>query len=127
MIACARNLFVSRFLAPFPYCDSRLETAEGRKEEEGEKTESESLNLRFVLNPIALTMLQPPLNEQAEESEEEEEEKAEVSYDYLSPFLPALIGMQQLTREQAFEVGYHYAVSFRGCLICLHLEQQLEK
>jgi len=41
---------------------------------------------------------------QAEESEEEEEEKTEASYDYLSPFLPPLIGMQQLTREQAFEV-----------------------
>jgi len=40
----------------------------------------------------------------AEESEEEEEEKTEASYDYLSPFLPPLIGMQQLTREQAFEV-----------------------
>lgn len=42
---------------------------------------------------------------QAEESEEEEEEKAETSYDYLSPFLPPLIGMQQLTRDQALEVS----------------------
>lgn len=37
---------------------------------------------------------------QAEESEEEEEDKSEASYDYLSPFLPPLIGMQQLSRDQ---------------------------
>lgn len=49
--------------------------------------------------------IKPLSHSQAEESEEEEEEKAEASYDYLSPFLPALIGMQTLTREQAFEVG----------------------
>jgi hypothetical protein len=42
---------------------------------------------------------------QAEESEEEEEEKSEATYDYLSPFLPPLIGMQQLTREEALQVG----------------------
>ncbi|EFJ52641.1 hypothetical protein VOLCADRAFT_102618 [Volvox carteri f. nagariensis] len=40
----------------------------------------------------------------AEESEEEEEEAAEAAYDYLSPFLPTLLGTQQLTRTQALEV-----------------------
>ncbi|KXZ51889.1 hypothetical protein GPECTOR_11g323 [Gonium pectorale] len=40
----------------------------------------------------------------AEESEEEEEEAAEAAYDYLSPFLPTLLGTQQLTRLQALEV-----------------------
>lgn len=43
---------------------------------------------------------------QAEESEEEEEAKSEASYDYLSPFLPPLIGMQQLTRDQSLEVRH---------------------
>lgn len=40
----------------------------------------------------------------AEQSDEEEEEEEESAYDYLSPFLPALVGMQQLTREQALDV-----------------------
>ncbi|KAG2491059.1 hypothetical protein HYH03_010505 [Edaphochlamys debaryana] len=40
----------------------------------------------------------------AEESEEEEEEAAEAAYDYLSPFLPTLLGTQTLTRPQALEV-----------------------
>ncbi|PNW72944.1 hypothetical protein CHLRE_14g612700v5 [Chlamydomonas reinhardtii] len=40
----------------------------------------------------------------AEESEEEEEEAAEATYDYLSPFLPTLLGTQQLSRGQALEV-----------------------
>ena len=39
----------------------------------------------------------------AEESDEEEEEK-EAAYDFLSPFLPPLIGMQQLSKDQALEV-----------------------
>ncbi|KAL6761433.1 hypothetical protein V8C86DRAFT_3131553 [Haematococcus lacustris] len=40
----------------------------------------------------------------AEESEEEEEEKNESTYDFLSPFLPPLIGMQQLNREESLQV-----------------------
>lgn len=40
----------------------------------------------------------------AEESEEEEEERTEAMYDYLSPFLPPLIGMAQLNRDQSLEV-----------------------
>lgn len=36
----------------------------------------------------------------AEASDEEEDEEEAEAYDYLSPFLPALIGMQQLSREQ---------------------------
>ncbi|GFR42728.1 hypothetical protein Agub_g3646 [Astrephomene gubernaculifera] len=40
----------------------------------------------------------------AEESEEEEEEAAEAAYDYLSPFLPTLLGTQTLTRVQALDV-----------------------
>ncbi|MEW5310705.1 MAG: hypothetical protein WDW38_002476 [Sanguina aurantia] len=39
----------------------------------------------------------------AEESEEETEEVEESAYDYLSPFLPTLLGMATLSREQALE------------------------
>eukprot|EP00798_Chlamydomonas_sp_ICE-L_P031206 gene31206-6355_t len=39
----------------------------------------------------------------AEQSEEEEEEEEESNYDYLSPFLPSLSGMQTLSREQALD------------------------
>ena len=38
----------------------------------------------------------------AEQSDEEEDEEEQEAYDYLSPFLPALSGMQQLTREQVW-------------------------
>ncbi len=41
----------------------------------------------------------------AEQSDEEEEEEEESSYDYLSPFLPALVGMQRLTRDQVRGAG----------------------
>ncbi|GAX80447.1 hypothetical protein CEUSTIGMA_g7886.t1 [Chlamydomonas eustigma] len=40
----------------------------------------------------------------AEQSDEEEDGDEEAAYDYLSPFLPALIGMQTLSREQALDV-----------------------
>ena len=36
----------------------------------------------------------------AEQSDEEQDEEVQAAYDYLSPFLPALVGTQQLTREQ---------------------------
>jgi len=40
----------------------------------------------------------------AEASDDEEEEEEEQVYDYLSPFLPPLVGMQKLTRDQALDV-----------------------
>jgi len=41
----------------------------------------------------------------AEHSDDEQDEEEQPAYDYLSPFLPVLIGTKQLTREQVGPQG----------------------
>jgi hypothetical protein len=48
---------------------------------------------------------------------QEEEKTAEAAYDYLSPFLPTLLGTQQLTRTQALEVREKALKAFKDRLI----------
>ena len=49
----------------------------------------------------------------AEQSDEEQDEEVQAMYDYLSPFLPVLVGTQQITREQVTSRVY-------GRVICVH-------